>query len=118
MLIGDAKKIAKEAQREVTEADLITTARRQLKETENAITLIRQGGGATADYEAELPVLRGFLPASLDEATIAAHVDRIIESLPAEERNKKSMGKIMALLKEVEGMDMKVASGFLGKKLV
>lgn len=117
MLIGDAKKLAKEAQREATEADLLATARKQVKETENAIGLIKQGGGSTAEYEAELVVLRTFLPPALDAAAIEAAVDGVIASLPAEERNKKSMGKIMGLLKDIEGMDMKQASALLGKKL-
>jgi uncharacterized protein YqeY len=117
MLIGDAKKIAKEAQREATEADLLSTARRQVKETENAIAMIRQGGGDTTEYEAELAILRDFLPPALDAAAIEAAVDAAIASLPAEDRNKKSMGKIMGLLKDVEGMDMKQASAMLGRKL-
>ena len=117
MLVGDAKKVAKEENREATEADLLATARRQVKETENAIGLIKQGGGDTAEYEAELVILRTFLPPVLDEAAITSAVDRVLESLPAEERNKKSMGRIMGLLKEIEGMDMKVASACLGKKL-
>ena len=116
MLIGDAKKIAKEAQREATEADLLATARRQVKETENAIGLIQQGGGNTDEYQAELVVLRSFLPPSLDEAAIAVAVDAAIETLPVEERNKKSMGKIMAALKDIVGMDMKVASALIGQK--
>jgi uncharacterized protein YqeY len=117
MLIDEAKKVAKEAHREAAEADLLNAARRQVKETENAVALIRQGHGDTSEYEAELVVLRAFLPPALDEAAIAAAVDRVVDALPAEERTKKSMGKIMNALKEIEGMDMKVASALLGKKL-
>lgn len=117
LLVADAKKIAKEAQREATQDDLLTTARRQVKETENAIDLIRKGGGDTAKYEAELVILKTFLPASLDEATIAAHVERVVAALPEAERNKKSMGKAMGELKAIEGMDMKIASKLLGQKL-
>ena len=117
MLIGDAKKVAKEAQREATEADLLATARKQVKETENAIVLIKQGGGATAEYEAELVVLRSFLPPVLDDAAIIVAVEAAIAALPPEERHKKAMGKIMAALKDIEGMDMKRASALIGQKL-
>lgn len=110
MLVGDAKKIAKEAQREATQEDLVVTARRQVKETETAIELIRKGGGDCSKYEAELAILRTFLPAALDEAAVKAAVEQAIQALPAEERTKKSMSKVMAAIKDIPGMDMKLAS--------
>ena len=117
MLIAEAKKMAKEDLREVVESDLLNAARRQVKETENAVGLIRQGGGDTSQYEAELVILKAFLPPVLDETAISAAVDRVIASLPVADRTKKSMGAIMAQLKEIEGMDMKVASKIIGQKL-
>lgn len=117
MLVADAKKIAKEATREAVEDDLLAAARRQVKETENAVDLIRKGGGDVAKYEAELAVLREFLPPALDEAAIAAAVDAAVAALPEAERNKKSMGKLMAALKDRPGMDMKIASRLIGQKL-
>ena len=117
MMLAEAKKLAKEAMREATEADVLNAARRQVKETENAIGLIKGGGGDTTQYEAELLVLRDFLPPSLDEVAIATAVDQAVASLPEAERTKKSMGKIMGMLKDIEGMDMKVASRLIGQKL-
>ena len=117
MLVADAKKVAKEEHREATEADLLATAQRQVKETENALELVTQGKGDTSSYIAELAILREFLPPALDDAAIESAVEQVLAALAPEERTKKSMGAIMAKLKEIQGMDMKRASRLLASKL-
>ncbi len=117
MLVGEAKKNAKEQNREATQDDLVASAKRQVKETENAIGLIKKGGGDTGKYEAELLVLREFLPTLLDQQASKAHVERIVALLPEDERNKKSMGKIMVQLRTIEGLDMKLAQEILTQLL-
>lgn len=109
MIADEAKKIAKNEQREVTDADVLTAIQRMKKETIKAIDLIKKGNGDTSKYEQELPIYEEFLPKmKTHEETMA-----IIQSIHDSENLafiKKNMGVFMKKLKEYPDIDPSVAS--------
>lgn len=117
MIVDGAKKAAKEAGREATTEDLLTSVKSQIKQTEKAAATIRDNKGDSSQQEKEVAILRSFLPPSLTDDQIRTEIQKILEGLPEDQRTKKSTGKIMAALKEIPDMDLGAAGKILGTML-
>ena len=117
MIIDGAKKAAKEAGREVTPEDLTASVKSQIKQTEKASATIRENKGDPTQLEKELEILKSFLPPALSEEKMREEILKIIQGLPEDQRNKKSTGKVMAELKNIENMDLSAAGKILGTLL-
>jgi uncharacterized protein YqeY len=119
MLLAAVQNREIEARRELTEAELLDTVARLIKQRQDAIEQFR-GGGRTDLVEkesAEIKVLEGYLPAALTDAELRAKVDEAIAKASA--ASPKDMGKVMKLLlPEIAGRaDGKTASTLVQERL-
>ncbi|WP_028973292.1 GatB/YqeY domain-containing protein [Spirochaeta cellobiosiphila] len=118
MLVAEAKKLAKEAGEDPGEAHIQLAAKRQLKATEKTIDTLKEHGQDTAPSEAEVVILKEFLPQKMSEEALTIEVKKIIESLSEEERTMKSKGKVMGQLKKFgDTVDMGMAAKLLSQLL-
>jgi uncharacterized protein YqeY len=82
-------------QEQLTEADVIGVLKKQIKQRQDSIDGFRQGNrpDLVAKEEAELAVLKAYLPAELS----AAEVEQIVKATIAEigAASKADMGKVM-----------------------
>jgi len=117
MIIDMAQKIAKEDNREVTEADFITSVKRNVKTTIGAIDLIKSKHGDATKWEQELAYMMEFMPPQLSANDTIVEVNRYVNSLPEGERTKRNMGKIMAELKKNPSYDLTAVTMFLREVL-
>lgn len=117
MILDIAKKAAKEAQREVTEEDLLNSVKKEIKETEKAISLIESKNGDASKWKKELSILKTFLPVQMTEAQVEIELNKILAGVPEEERVKKNQGKIMAQMKKFNNVDMAMVSKILNSLL-
>lgn len=117
MIVDGAKKAAKEAGREAGPEDLEASVRSQVKQTEKALATIRENGGDVSQQEKEIAILKSYLPPALSEEEIRQAILKVLDTLPEDQRNKKSTGKIMAQLKDVPNMDLGAAGKILGSLL-
>ena len=117
MIVDGAKKAAKLAGRDPTEEDILASIKSQIKQNEKASATIKENGGDSTQTDKEVAILKTYLPPSLTEDQIRSAIEKVLESLPVELRNKKSTGKIMAALKDVENMDLGQAGKILGTLL-
>ena len=103
------------------EDDVLVTEvlQKMVKQRRESIEMYRKGGREElAEAEAaEVTVIEGFLPRQLDEAELAAAIDRIVGETGAE--SVKDMGKVMALLRERHAgeIDMGKASAAVKARL-
>ncbi|MCQ2579584.1 MAG: GatB/YqeY domain-containing protein [Treponemataceae bacterium] len=110
MLIDSVQKNIRELHREETENDIAQAAKKMFDQTEATIAEYKKGGADTAELEAQLAVLKEFVPETLSPEAMKAEVQKIIDSLSPEERVLKN---IMPKLKAVPGMDMKAAKSIV-----
>lgn len=75
----------------------------------------RRHTDASRTEEISALVLESYLPKELDEDATREAVDKAIADVGA--TSKRDMGNVMKALKAVDGIDMKVASGLVGKAL-
>ena len=90
-----------------------------VKQRNESIKMYEQGGRlelAEAE-QAEIVVIQGFLPEQMDEAAMAAAVDKAIADSGA--ASIKDMGKVMAALKSgnAGAMNMQTASALVKQRL-
>ena len=73
---------------------------KMIKQREESAAVYRQGGRPelAENEEAEIVIIRGFMPAQMDEAAMKDAVAKVIASTGA--ASIKDMGKVMAVLKE------------------
>lgn len=126
-LIDKVKKAVKEDSRDPLTAndhDIVTAARRLIKENQSTIDIILHDDTDSNDfiaekYKEEIDVYQEFLPVMIPPAALEAAIDLQILLLKDEERNMKSMGKIVGIIKGKFGdlVDMSVASKFIKEKL-
>ena len=114
ILIDVVQKNIRELNREETEADIGSAAKKLYDQTLATITEYKKGGADTAQLEAELKVLEDFVPEPLSPEKTEEEVKKIIESLPESDRVLKN---IMPKLKTIEGVDMKIAKAIVEKLL-
>jgi len=83
---------------------------KMIKQRGDSIALYEQGGRlelAEAE-QAEIEIIKGFLPTQMDAATTQAAVDAAILKVGA--AGIKDMGKVMAVLREQHGATLDVAT--------
>ncbi|MBE6349551.1 MAG: hypothetical protein E7062_02195 [Spirochaetaceae bacterium] len=114
MLIDGVKKLAKAQNREETDEDLGIVAKKMKDQTLVTIEEYKKGNSDTSRLEEELAVLNEFVPAGLTEEQIEEEVKKALDSLPQENRVLKN---IMPLLKNIPGIDMKIAKSIVEKYL-
>ena len=114
MLIDTVQKNIRESNREETEADIAQAAKKMYEQIESCIGEYKKGNADTSELESQLAVLKEFVPASLSPEKTEEEVKKLLSSLAPEERNLKT---IMPQLKDVAGIDMKLAKGLVEKLL-
>jgi len=118
LILDTAKKAAKEQNREATEADFTAAVKKQIKAMEKTVELVQANNGDTSSQEAEIAIMREYLPPMMSEEELGAAIDRILAELPEEERIKKNQGKLMGRLKALgDSVDMGMAARILSGKL-
>lgn len=91
-----------ELRRELTDDDVLAVIRTQIKQSSDAAEIFRSGNreDLASKEEAQVAILRGYLPAQMPEEEIAAHARSIIQELGLS--GPGDMGKLMPrLLAEV-----------------
>lgn len=114
ILIDTVQKNIRESGREETETDIKQAAKKLYDQTFATIAEYKKGNADTTQLEQELAILEAYVPAALSPEQTEAEVKKVIDSLPAEERNLKN---IMPKLKEIEGIDMKSVRAIVDKIL-
>jgi uncharacterized protein YqeY len=113
-LIDHAKKIAKEEQRNATDADIVTSAKRVVKALSGVLDQLMPTDALYQQYAIEVDILDKFIPEPPSHEEVEVAVKLLIDGLPSEERNLKSMGLIMKALKiRFPDLEGKVASSFV-----
>ena len=119
MLISDFKYAQIEKKESLDDAESTQVIKRAIKKRKESIEMYEKGGRTdlASKETAELKILQEFVPAEMDEQTIRAKVDEIIQELGA--TDKKDMGRVM---KEILGrykgqIDGKVAQKLVSEKL-
>lgn len=114
MLIDAVQKNIRELNREETEADIAQAAKKMYDQTEATVAEYKKGGADTAELEAQLAVLKEFVPETLSPEATKAEIQKILDALAPEERVLKN---IMPKLKAVPGIDMKSAKAIVESML-
>ena len=114
MLIDTVQKNIRELNREETEADLAQAAKKMYDQTSATIAEYKKGNADTTQLEAELAVLKEFVPETLSPEKMKEEIQAILDSLSTEERTLKN---IMPRLKAISGMDMKAAKDLVAQML-
>lgn len=107
-LVSDITRVAKDALRKVTEADVIKAVKLYLGRVEETLGYLRDAakkGPLSSKQELDLisherqqVVLQKYCPAQVDEAMLKEFIASVVSALP--EKNMKQMGSVMAKLKE------------------
>ncbi|HWA70330.1 MAG TPA: GatB/YqeY domain-containing protein [Rhizomicrobium sp.] len=90
-----------DGQRElIGDDEILTLLAKMIKQREESAAVYRQGGRPelAANEEAEISIIRGFMPAQMDEAAMKDAVAKAVAETGA--ASVKDMGKVMAVLKE------------------
>jgi uncharacterized protein YqeY len=87
----------------VPDEEVMATLRGMIKSRRESVDMYRQGNRPelAAKEEAEIAVIEGFLPQQMDDAALAAAVDKAVADTGA--ASPKEMGKVMAALKAAHG---------------
>jgi len=80
--------------------EILTLLAKMIKQREESAAVYRQGGRPelAENEEAEIVIIRSFMPAQMDEAAMKDAVQKTIAEVGA--GSIKDMGKVMAVLKE------------------
>ena len=80
--------------------EILTLLAKMIKQREESAAVYRQGGRPelAENEEAEITIIRSFMPAQMDEAAMKDAVAKTIAEVGA--ASIKDMGKVMAVLKE------------------
>ena len=84
----------------VSDDDTLTLLAKMIKQREESAAVYRQGGRPelAENEEAEIVIIRTFMPKQMDEADAKAAIQAVIAETGA--ASIKDMGKVMAVLKE------------------
>ena len=104
---------------QASEDELLQTLARMIRQREESIRLYEQGGRPelAEQEQAEIEVIRGFMPQPLSEAETRAAIEAAVRETGA--ASVKDMGRVMALLKERHAgrLDFGKASGLVKEML-
>jgi len=97
------KQIEVDERREVTDADIETIMMKYLKQREDAKTQFADAGrdDLVAKEEAEIIIVKSYLPEPMDDAELETVLKEIIASVDAQ--SMKDMGKVMGSAKTTIG---------------
>lgn len=108
-----------ESREGIADDEILSLLAKLVKSREDSITLYKQGGrqDLVDNEEAEIAVIREFMPKQLDDAETAAAIDAAIAETGAAQL--KDMGKVMGVLKtKYSGqLDFGKAGGLIKAKL-
>jgi len=84
----------------VSDDDILTLLAKMIKQREESAAVYRQGGRPelAENEEAEIVIIRTFMPKQMDEADAKAAIQAVIAEVGA--ASIKDIGKVMAVLKE------------------
>lgn len=120
MLWAQAGALAKKELREVSDSDLIQAARRMIKDLRGNLELATKADrqDVISSTQVEILILEEIVP-SQDNVAIGAHIDALIADIPAEQRNAKSMGRIIGSVRKTFGndLDMSEVSSLIKERL-
>ncbi|MBP0650289.1 GatB/YqeY domain-containing protein, partial [Mycobacterium tuberculosis] len=87
----------------ISDAEIVDVLAKMVESREDSIKLYREGGRAdlAAAEEAEVAVIREFMPQQMDDAAAKAAVAAIVAELGAS--GMKDMGRVMAAVKARHG---------------
>lgn len=107
LLLDGASKIAKKAMRDVSEEDIISAAKSEIKKSLETIELLKSKGALeTVDVkQAEISIYQEFVPQLKSEDETKAMLQPFLDALPVENRNPKNMGKVIQYVKTGLGAD-------------
>ncbi len=118
MLLSAFKYKQVEVKKELEDQDALQVLRTQMKQVADSLEQYRQGGreDLAANEEANLAILKSYVPAEMSDEEIAAVIKRIISETSA---TKKEFGLVMKkTVAEVAGRaDGKRISGIVSKLL-
>ena len=117
-LIGEAEMVGKNANRVVTDAEVVQMIKKFIKNLDETIRVLGDNDPRTLVAMDEKQTLEQFLPKQLTEDELKAHINAIHAGLVAHE-GKADMGSIMKMLKtRFDGQfDGKVASQLIKAEL-
>jgi uncharacterized protein YqeY len=97
------KQIEVDQRREVTDSDIEAILMKYVKQREDALKQFKEAGrdDLVAKEEAELAVVKSYLPEPMNDAELEATLREIIASVGA--TSMRDMGKVMGKAKEVIG---------------
>jgi uncharacterized protein YqeY len=101
---AEIKRVEVDERRVLSDEDVLAILNRMLKQRNDSLSQYESAGreDLAAKERYEIGVIREFMPAPLDDATLAQLVEEAIAATGATEM--KDMGKVMAVLKpEVQG---------------
>lgn len=120
VLLSELQGAAKEARRELTEAEEVQVLRRERKKRQESMVAFRQAGREelASNEEWVISVIDALLPQQLDEQALVALIDQIIAEVGAS--TPKDMGKVMStLMARVSGqVDGALASRLVKERLL
>jgi uncharacterized protein YqeY len=101
------------------EDDLLQLFQKMVKQRQESAKIYAENGRdeLAAQENAEIGVIKGFMPQQMDEAGMVAAVDAVVTELGA--AGMKDMGRVMAALKErhTGSMDFGKANGLVKQRL-
>ncbi len=97
------KQIEVDERRELSDADVEAILMKYLKQREDALSQFRDAGreDLVAKEEAEIALVKSYLPEPMDDEELEATLKQIIEEVGAQ--SMKDMGKVMGRAKAVIG---------------
>lgn len=120
MVISRAQLDAKESKKDLNNTIVLESVKKELKENKDSLDSMRNSLDSVSieDYEYKIEVLQGYLPKQIDTDSLVILVNEEIENICLE-RNIKSMGKLMGILKSKLGdtVDNKKLSEVVKKEL-
>jgi len=110
-LLSDAQTVAKTELRELTDNDVVESAKKLIKQNQSVIAL---GADNAPELKLENDVLKEFAPQQYTEAQLHSIIDVLIAKLPELVRGNGMIKSLMPLLKEHGDMlDKRAASDYI-----